>query len=172
MGELIYEKEFQSWKWNIPTKFNIGYDCIDKHTKTEKKNKVALYWENSDGLTDRFTYSDMKNLTNKFGNTLKKLGFKKGDRFLIRLPNLPQFHISFLGGVKIGAIPIPSSVMFRPHEIEYRLRDSGSKSVITTHRYVKEVNEIKYIVKVCEVEDRIHFLVRMQKIREMLRKDD
>ena len=143
MGELIYEKEFQNWKWNIPKKFNIGYDCIDKHTNTEKKNKVALYWENSEGLTDRFTYNDMKNLTNKFGNTLKKLGFKKGDRFLIRLPNIPQFHISFLGGVKIGAIPIPSSVMFRPHEIEYRLKDSGSKAVITTHKYVKDVNEIK-----------------------------
>ncbi|RLF27572.1 MAG: acyl-CoA synthetase, partial [Thermoplasmata archaeon] len=52
-------------------------------------------------------------------------------------------HISFLGGVKIGAVPIPSSVMFRAHEIEYRINDSGSKAVITTPRYAKEVEEIK-----------------------------
>jgi len=143
MGEFNYQKEFNSWKWNIPDDHNIGYDCVDKHCETNKKNKVALYWEDSEGNADKFTYNDMRRLTNKFGNVLKNLGFKKGDRFLIRLPNLPQFQISFLGGTKIGAVPIPSSVMFRSHEIEYRINDSSSKAVITTSRYVKQVNEIK-----------------------------
>jgi len=143
MGEFNYEKEYRNWKWNIPKKYNIGYDCVDKHTETNKRNKVALYWENSEGDSDKFTYNDMKRLTNKFGNVLKELDFKKGDRFLIRLPNLPEFQVSFLGGVKIGAIPIPSSVMFRAHEIEYRINDSSSKAVITTSKYVKEVNEVK-----------------------------
>jgi acyl-coenzyme A synthetase/AMP-(fatty) acid ligase len=143
MGELNYKKEWSNWKWDIPKQYNIGYDVVDKHTKTDKKNKIALYWENAEGETDKFTFLDMKHLSNKFGNALKKIGFKKGDRFLIRLPNLPQFQISFLGGVKIGAIPIPSSVMFRAHEIEYRINDSGSKAIITTSRYVDEVNKIK-----------------------------
>jgi benzoate-CoA ligase family protein len=143
MGEFNYKKEYTRWKWNIPDNYNIGYDCVDKHCETDKKNKIALYWENSIGETDKFTYNDMKSLTNKFGNVLKNLGFKKGDRFLIRLPNLPEFQISFLGGVKTGAIPIPSSVMFRTHEIEYRINDSNSKAVITTSKYVKEVNEIR-----------------------------
>ena len=89
----------------------------------------------------------MKKYTDKFGNVLRNLGFKKGDRFLIRLPNLPQFQISFLGGVKIGAVPIPSSVMFRAHEIEYRINDSASKAVITTSKYVKTVEEIKGAAK-------------------------
>ena len=143
MGEFNYEKEYKNWKWKIPDNYNIGYDCVDKHTETERKNKIALYWEDSEGDTDKFTYNDMKRLTNKFGNALKDLGFKKGDRFLIRLPNLAEFQISFLGGVKIGAVPIPSSVMFRAHEIEYRVKDSESKAVITTPKYMKEVNEIK-----------------------------
>ena len=143
MGEFNYGKEYQNWKWDIPEELNIGYDCVDKHTKTSKKNKVALFWENEEGETDKFTYSDMKSLTDKFGNALKNLGFKKGDRFLIRLPNLPEFQISFLGGAKIGAVPIPSSVMFRAHEIEYRINDSKSKAVITTSEYVKQVNEVK-----------------------------
>jgi len=143
MGEFNYRKEYQNWKWDIPEKLNIGYDCVDKHTKTSKKNKVALFWENEERETDKFTYSDMKNLTDKFGNALKNIGFKKGDRFLIRLPNLPEFQISFLGGTKIGAVPIPSSVMFRAHEIEYRVNDSKSKAVITTSKFVKQVNEVR-----------------------------
>ena len=86
MGEFDYEKEYKSWKWNIPKKYNIGYDCVDKHTETNKKNKVALFWENKEGESEKFTYNDMKRLTNKFGNVLKELGFKKGDRFLEVLP--------------------------------------------------------------------------------------
>lgn len=143
MGEFNYEKEYKNWKWDIPERYNIGYDVVDKHAISKNRNKVALYWEDADGESDRFTFGDMKNLTNKFGNALKKLGFKKGDRFLIRLPNIPEYHICFIGGVKIGAVPIPSSVTFRAHEIEYRLNDSGAKAVITTPRYIKEVNEIK-----------------------------
>jgi len=143
MGEIDYKKEWERWKWDIPNKYNIGYDVIDKHTETDKKNKIALYWEDADGNTDQFTFLDLKHQTNKFGNTLKNLGFKKSDRFLIRLPNLPEFQISFLGGLKIGAVPIPSSVMFRSHEIEYRINDSKSKAVITTQKYVDEVNKIK-----------------------------
>ena len=143
MGEFNYKKEYDKWKWDIPEEYNIGFDCVDKHTTTKKKNKIALYWENSEGDTDKFTFNDMKRLTDKFGNVLRNLGFKKGDRFLIRLPNIPQFQISFLGGVKIGAVPIPSSCMFRAHEIEYRVNDSESKAVITTSKFVKAVNEIK-----------------------------
>ena len=143
MGEFDYKKEYENWKWDIPDDYNIGYDCVDKHTKTNKKNKVALFWEDSEGYSEKYTFQEMKNYTDKFGNVLRNLGFKKGDRFLIRLPNLPQFQISFLGGVKIGAVPIPSSVMFRIHEIEYRINDSSSKAVITTSKFVKEVHEVK-----------------------------
>ncbi len=143
MGEFNYDKEYANWKWNIPKDYNIGYDCIDKHAKTNKKNKIALYWQDMEGNSDKFTYQDMKNLTDKFGNALKSLGFKKGERFLIRLPNVPEFQISFLGGAKIGAVPIPSSVMFREHEIEYRINDSKAKAVITTSKHVEEVNKIK-----------------------------
>jgi benzoate-CoA ligase family protein len=143
MGDFNYEREFKNWKWKIPVDYNIGYDCVDKHTKTKNKNKVALYWEDAEANSDKFTYSDMKIQTDKFGNVLRNLGIKKGDRFLIRLPNLPEFQISFLGGVKIGAVPIPSSVMFKAHEVEYRITDSESKAVITTEKYLDEVNQIK-----------------------------
>jgi hypothetical protein len=35
----------------------------------------------------------------------------------------------------------------------------------------KEVEEIKYIAKVCALEDRIHFLVRMNKLKELLKQE-
>ena len=35
----------------------------------------------------------------------------------------------------------------------------------------QEVEEIKYIAKICTLEDRIRFIVRTQKIKEMLKKE-
>ena len=143
MGEFNYNEEFNNWKWKIPENYNIGYDVVDKHINSENKDKIALIWENENGLSKKFSFFDFKKLSNKFGNMLKDLDFKKGDRFIIRLPNIPEFQISFIGGVKIGAVPIPSSVMFRDHEIKYRINDSNSKAIITSSNYVKEVNKIK-----------------------------
>jgi len=143
MGEFDYNTEYKNWKWKIPKKYNIGYDVADKHAEGKNKDKIALYWENAEGKTEKFTFEEIKNLSNRFGNALKNLGFKKGDRFLIRLPNIPAFQISFIGGVKIGAVPIPSSVMFREHEVEYRINDSSAKAVITTPKYAKEVHAIE-----------------------------
>lgn len=36
----------------------------------------------------------------------------------------------------------------------------------------QEVEEIKYIAKVCSLEDRVHFIVRMQKLKEILKKEE
>ncbi|HVQ01859.1 MAG TPA: acyl-CoA synthetase [Candidatus Thermoplasmatota archaeon] len=143
MGEFAYDKVYKQWKWDIPSNYNIGADVVDKHAASKNRNKLALLWENAAGSTERYTFGDLKILTDKFGNVLKQLGLSKGDRFLIRLPNIPAFQISFLGGVKIGAVPIPSSVMFREHEVEYRINDSSAKAVITTPRFAKEVHAIQ-----------------------------
>jgi acetyl-CoA synthetase len=143
MGEFDYDKVYKQWKWDIPKNYNIGADVIDKHAASKNRNKIALYWENAAGATERYTFGDLKTLTNKFGNALKQLGLQKGDRFLIRLPNIPAFQVSFLGGVKIGAVPIPSSVMFREHEVEYRVNDSSAKAVITTPKFAKEVHAVQ-----------------------------
>jgi acetyl-CoA synthetase len=143
MGEFEYKKTYDAWKWDIPKTYNIGVDVVDKHAASKNKNKVALYWENAAGDAAKYTFSELKTLTNKFGNVLRTLGFSKGERFLIRLPNIPAFQIAFLGGVKIGAVPIPSSVMFRQHEVEYRINDSSATAVITTPKYVNEVHAIQ-----------------------------
>jgi len=36
----------------------------------------------------------------------------------------------------------------------------------------QEVEEIKYIAKLCTLEDRIHFIVRMQKLKEIIKKEE
>jgi len=35
----------------------------------------------------------------------------------------------------------------------------------------QEAEEIKYIAKICTLEDRIHFIVRMQKLKNILKEE-
>ncbi len=143
-----YENLCRSWKWKIPTYFNIGRDCTDKHAKRDShKNKVALYWENEEGETKRFTFRELSQLTNKIGNTLLSIGFHKGDRLLIRLPNLPEFPLVFLGAIKIGAVPIPTSSMLTAEEVGFILDDSGAKGVVTTPQLYEAVEENRGVHK-------------------------
>ena len=36
----------------------------------------------------------------------------------------------------------------------------------------QEAQELKYIAKVCELESRIHFICRTQKLKELLKKEE
>jgi acetyl-CoA synthetase len=138
--EFNYESLCRSWKWEIPAYYNIGRDCTDRYAKREShRNRVALYWENEEGETRRFTFAEIARFTNQIGNALLSLGFQKGDRLLIRLPNIPEFPLTFLGAIKIGAVPIPSSTMLTAEEIGYLLDDSGAKGVITTPELYESV---------------------------------
>ncbi len=138
-----YDKTYEDWKWDLPDSFNMGYDCTDKHVVAGKGDKIALMYEDEAGNTETYTFAQMKELSDKFGNVLRELGLKKGDRFLIRLPNIPAFQIAFLGGLKIGAVPIPSSCMFKPHEVEYRLVDAKAKMAISVPDHVAAIDEVK-----------------------------
>ncbi len=138
--DFNYEKLCRTWKWEIPPFYNIGKDCTDSQAEDEHlRNKVALYWENESGEARKFTFLELSNLTNQIGNALLSLGVKKGDRIIIRLPNIPEFPVAFLGAIKIGSIPIPSSSMLTSEEIGYMLDDSGARAVITTPSLFEDV---------------------------------
>ncbi|MBI4228272.1 MAG: acyl-CoA synthetase [Deltaproteobacteria bacterium] len=135
-----YEKLCRTWKWEIPRLYNIGADCTDNQAKKKNlRNRVALYWENEYGETRKFTFLELSILTNQIGNALLSLGFKKGDRLIIRLPNIPEFPLAFLGAIKIGSVPIPSSSMLTSEEIGYILDDSRARAIITTPDLFEEV---------------------------------
>src|SRR3989339_1838783 len=133
-----YEKTYKTFKWAdaekeiswFNGKLNAAYNAIDRHAETWRKNKVALYWE-GENESKKFTFAEMKELSDKFANVLKKFGAKKGDRVFIFLPRIPELYISFIGILKTGAIAGTMFSAFGSEAIKDRLGDSGAKIVIT-----------------------------------------
>jgi len=138
------------FSWSKTGKVNIAYEALDRNVDEKGLgDKVALYY--SDAKRDEtYTFAQMKALSNKFGNVLKKYGIKKGDRVFIFMPRSPELYASLLGIVKIGAIVGPLFEAFMEAAVKDRLNDSEAIAIVTTPELRKrildaEIPSLKYI---------------------------
>jgi len=93
-------------------------------------------------LGERFSYSHLRELSERFAGSLIGMGVNKGDRVMLYISNCIQWVIAFLGIQKIGAVVVPVSPIYTSFEIEYMINDSGTETIIcldTNFCYVKEV---------------------------------
>ena len=131
-------RETDPWA-GIPSRYNLGQALTRGNVEAGRGDRVCLYWENSAGQTRAYTYAEMDELSSRFASALTRLGVSRGDRVLLRMPNLAEFYIAALAVAKLGGVFVPSSTQFRAVEIEYRLRDSGAVAVVTTTGLAGEV---------------------------------
>jgi long-chain acyl-CoA synthetase len=99
-------------------------------------DKIALIFDNKS-----FSYQQLDELANRVANGLRGLGIKKGDRVALFLPNIPEFVISYLGILKIGAVVVSVNVMLKSAEVSFILNDCAAKVVITTQAQSEQVQQ-------------------------------
>ncbi|MFD1428417.1 acetate--CoA ligase [Kroppenstedtia sanguinis] len=156
-----YEKAYENFDWkNVEKEFswfetgkvNAAYEAIDRHVDSKNGDKVALLY--SDAQRDeKYTFREMKEQSNRFGNVLRKLGVQKGDRVFIFMPRSPELYFSFLGTVKVGAIVGPLFEAFMEAAVKDRLENSEATALVTTPEQLKrvpvqELPHLKHIILV------------------------
>jgi len=103
----------------------------------EYPEKIALIY-----LGEKYSYAYLRELIYRFARALYELGVRDNDKVMIYLPNCPQWIIGYFAIQKIGAVPVPTSPIYTPHEIAYQLNDAGAETILcqdTNFGYVKEV---------------------------------
>ncbi len=143
-----YEETYQTFDWSAVEKnfswsetgkVNMAYEAIDRHTLGSKKNKVALYYKNPN-REEKYTFKEMKELSNKAGNVLKDIGnVTKGDRVFVFMPRSPELYFAILGAIKLGAIVGPLFEAFMEGAVKDRLEDSEAKVIITTPELLSRI---------------------------------
>ena len=86
----------------IPENFNFAYDVVDAWAE-EQPDKLALLWTNDQGKERRFTFGEMKELTDKAAAYFLSIGIRKGDMVMIILKRHYEFWLTMMGLSKIGA---------------------------------------------------------------------
>src|SRR5262245_58443005 len=72
-------------------------------------------------------YGAVPQLTARTASLLTDLGVAREDRVVMVLDDSPVFHATFLGAIRLGAVPIPVNPMDRPDNYAYYLDDSYAK---------------------------------------------
>jgi benzoate-CoA ligase family protein len=76
------------------------------------------------------TYDQLAGLTAGLASYLRALGIEREQRVLMILDDSPAFPATFLGAMRIGAVPVPVSPMDRLDNYPYYLEDSYAKVLV------------------------------------------
>ncbi|MBW2348813.1 MAG: AMP-binding protein [Deltaproteobacteria bacterium] len=122
-------KNFKAWPENWPkTQYypDIPVFAFLDQTASRVPNRIAMVFGGME-----LTYSEFKDLSDRFAAALLEQGVKKGDRVAIHLPNMPQFAIAYYGAIRIGAIYTPVSPLLSPQEARHQLEDAGAETLVS-----------------------------------------
>jgi len=135
-----YKSAYQNFHWEIPRHFNIGVDICDKWA--HGKDRLALIHIGPGDKERRYTFQQLKTLSNRLANTLKANGIQPRDRVAILLPQCPEALIAHIAIYKLGAIALPLLTLFGPLALEYRLNDCSARCVFTDHENLPKLLEL------------------------------
>jgi len=129
-------KRVLDWKppkaqWFVGGKLNASVNCVDRHVAGPRKNKAALIWEGEPGDQRTLTYRELLREVSRFGNVLKSLGVRKGDRVTLYMPMVPELPIAMLACARIGAIHSVVFGGFSAESLRDRINDQGAKVLVT-----------------------------------------
>jgi acetyl-CoA synthetase len=118
-------------RWFEGGQLNASYNCLDRHVEAGGGDKVAYCWEGEPGEERAITYRELLDEVSRFGNALKELGVRRGDRVAIYLGMVPELPVAMLACARIGA---PHSVVFggfSSESLRDRIIDAEAKVLIT-----------------------------------------
>jgi len=136
-------------QWFTGGKLNLSHNCVDRHAKGTRRDKVALVWEGEPvsegggGEVRRLTYGELHTQVQAFANVLKSLGVKRGDRVAIYMGMCPELAIALLACVRIGAVHLVVFGGFGAQALSDRIKDAQCRLVISQDGLYRRGTEIK-----------------------------
>ena len=129
--ETVLEWNSPYAKWFIGGKINVSYNCLDRHIKDQKGEKVAFFWKNEKGEKRTVTYNQMYQEVNRLANVLRSLGIKKGDKVAIYMPLVPESIAAMLACTRVGAIHTVIFGGIGAGAVKDRILDAEAKVLLT-----------------------------------------
>jgi len=147
-----YEERLRKFDWSLAENelgyrdgdiINIGWYCSDRICQKGEGGKIALYFEDFEGLGKKYTYNDIRLASNTIGTFLGNLGLRNEDRICFFLDRIPELYFSFLGILKIGAIVQPLFSAFGDESLFVRLEDAQTRAIITQRKHLPKVRRVR-----------------------------
>ncbi|MBN1165660.1 MAG: acetate--CoA ligase [Methanospirillaceae archaeon] len=141
--DAVLKWDYPKAQWFAGGKLNITCNCLDRHVKNGRRNKLALIWRGDNDSEEVYTYRQLHRAVMLLANALQKLGVTKGDRVCLYMPLIPEHIIAMLACARIGAVHSIVYAGFGAEALHSRIRDAQAKVVITadvSYRKGKSIN--------------------------------
>ncbi len=92
---------------------------------------------------ETYSYKRLRDEMNRVGQGLSNLGVKKGDRVCIYLDSTPEYLISYFAIWRIGAVAVPTNIVYRGGELLHVINDAGAIAIITDNHGVEVIAGIR-----------------------------
>jgi long-chain acyl-CoA synthetase len=113
---------------------NLAQNLID--TAAKEGPHPALRMDEA-----HLSYDQFRDGALRVAAALTARGIEPGDRVGMVLPNVLSFPIVFYGALMAGATVVPMNPLLKAREVEYYLRDSGARLVVTGEQSAEAVTE-------------------------------
>ncbi len=130
--DRVLEWEPPFARWFVGGRLNASYLCVDRHVRSWRKSKVAIYWEGEPGDSRVLSYSTLYREVNRFASLLRRLGIGKGDAVALYLPMIPELPIFMLACARLGAVHTVVFSGFSGQALADRLNDVEAKLLVTS----------------------------------------
>jgi long-chain acyl-CoA synthetase len=129
------------------------YSWLEIHVQ-ERPSKVCIKTHDRE-----ITYQDLARTCRSLGTALKQAGIKKGDKVILVLPNIPEFVISYMAIIGLGATVVPVNPTYTAWELAHIVGNSDSKAIILeksrleTYRDILEKSPLNLVITTGEEGD-------------------
>ena len=124
-----FEDFTANYRLMVPQQFNFAYDVVDEWAAIAP-DKKALLWTNDKGECREFTFSQIKQYSDRTAAYFQELGIGKGDKVMAILKRRYEFWFTIIALHKIGAVIIPATHLLTEKDIIYRNNAAGIKAII------------------------------------------
>jgi long-subunit acyl-CoA synthetase (AMP-forming) len=105
-------------------------------TAAERADEVAI---RTKGDSFTITWGELLARVDALAGGLAQLRVGRGDTVALMLSNRPEFHLSDLAAMMLGATPFSIYNSYSPEQISYLLADADAKVVICEQQYLAQI---------------------------------
>jgi benzoate-CoA ligase len=109
----------------FPRRYNAAHDLIERNLLGRRGDKTAFIDDNGS-----YTYSELAERVNRFGNAIRTLGLEPEQRLLLCVHDGIDFPTAFLGSIKAGIVPVAVNTLLTTADYRYVLEDSRARVLV------------------------------------------
>ncbi|CAH2715513.1 Long-chain-fatty-acid--CoA ligase [Neobacillus rhizosphaerae] len=121
----------------VSNEYDSLFDLLKQAANIHNEKPALTFFGKS------WSYKETRMISEWLAASLYRIGFKKGDRMAIMLPNCPHYIFSLFATFRLGGIAVQVNPMYVEREIEYVLNDSEAEYMVIFEALYPRVKQVQ-----------------------------